>query len=159
VKYLIPAPAEFVIERSVPLFEARKRAIDRATQRLSLVLDADTIIPSEFLTSAMKKLQQGYAACTLRYANNIQDHPPFGASLWLTDTLKSLYDYDGYVREYKPVYQRTEDERGNDYYNITNPFLCECLYMYAKLQKHELYVFDDLLAEHIKRLRKSYLYS
>ena len=150
VRCLKPTPSEIIAERSTPLFEARRKTIIAATQPYSLVLDADTKIPNEFLERAYNKLLEGYLACSLYYSPDTQGHPPFGASLWLTSALKRLYDYPIYVRSYKPVYKRTEDEKGNDYYNITNPFQCECLYMWAKLGEKELSVFDDLTAEHRK---------
>lgn len=150
VRYLKPEPFEVIVERSTPIFEARRKAISRATQPISLILDADTVIPSEFLPRAIQKVEEGYTACTLYYAPDTQGHPPFGASLWNTEKLKQLYDYHVYVNDYKPVYERTMDDKGNDYYTIKNPHLCECLYMYRRLAENELYVFEDLTAEHAR---------
>ncbi len=134
---------------------ARKRVIAKAEQPLSLILDADTTIPNEFLKEAIQKLittTNKYQAATLMYADAIQDHPPFGASLWITKTLQELYDYQDYVDSYQPTYDRTEDSQGNIYFNIKNPRQCECKYMYSKLQKKELFVFQDLKATHHKLL-------
>jgi hypothetical protein len=130
--------------------DARRKTIDEATMPLSLILDADTLLPSQFLPRGIKKLAEGFVACTLLYSPNTQGHPPFGASLWRTDKLKQLYDYQAYVRNYEPIYARTEDKKGNDSYKITNPLLCECLYMYAKLGPNELHVFTNLTAQHLK---------
>jgi hypothetical protein len=150
VRYLDPQPAQIVVDRSTPQFEARRRTIDRAAERFSLVLDADTRIPAGFVSRTLAKLDAGFSACTLRYAPDVQKHPPFGASLWHTETLQQLYDYQKYVRSYRPIYARSEDGKGNDRYDVINPFLCECLYMWPKLRARELYVFSDLAAEHLR---------
>lgn len=133
--------------------QARRNVIERATQPFSLVLDADTRIPNQFITEAQQKLAEGYLACALNYSPDVQKHSPFGASFWVTAKLKQLYDYHVYVRNYKVIYEKTEDAQGNTFYNITNPFLCECKYMWSKLKPSELYVFEDLKAEHLKVAR------
>jgi hypothetical protein len=154
VRSLNPPPAEIVVQRSTPQFEARRKTIDRAAQPYSLVLDDDTKIPNKFLTPAHEKLLEGHLACTLNYCPDIQKHPPFGASLWVTDTLKEVYDYQVYVQNYKPIYEKTEDTQGNTHYKITNPILCECRYMWSKLKPSELYIFEDLTAVHLKSVRR-----
>jgi hypothetical protein len=160
VRYLNPKSSQIVVDRSVPMADARKKTIDQAAMPFSLVLDADTILPAGFLSQAHEKLQEGAVTCTLRYAPDVQGHPPFGASLWRTNTLKRLYDYHIYVKSYRPVYSHTFDGKGNDRYENSNPMKCECLYMYSKLEPEELYVFSDLAAVHLKGARqKSFLYA
>lgn len=148
--YLTPQPTETIVDNTLGMANARRNVITKATMPFSLILDADTTIPQEFLSLSHKKLLEGYVATTLMYGNTRQNHPPFGASFWLTSKLKELYDYQKYQSEYKPIYERIEDDKGNDSYVITNHFLCECLYMYAKLAKCELYVFTHLSAKHLK---------
>jgi hypothetical protein len=158
VRYLDPTPSEIIVDRSTPMAQARRNVIERATQPFSLILDADTRIPNQFLTEAHQKLDEGYLACTLSYYPDTQGHPPFGASLWKTPVLKRLYDYHVYVKNYKREYSHTFDEKGNDRYEITNSFQCECRYMYGKLSPQELHVFADLSATHLKGPRqKSFL--
>jgi len=149
VRQYQPAPAEIIVDRSNNPWQARRSVILKATQLFSLILDADTTVPNEFLTRAHERLRSGYLACTLMY-DMAQNHPPFGASLWQTRILQSIYDYDEYVQNYRLTMKRTVDDKGNDYYAPENPFLCECLYMYGKLKPAKLYVFPDLKAHHNK---------
>jgi hypothetical protein len=128
--------------------QARRSVIDKAVEPLSLILDVDTEIPNRFITEGSQKLVAGYLACSLRYSPDVQKHPAFGASFWVTQKLKQLYDYHVYVQNYKPIRQKIEDGKGNDCYKITNPFLCECRYMWAKLKSSELYVFKNLKVVH-----------
>lgn len=152
IRSLNPRPAEVVVDRSTPMAQARKNVIERATQPYCLVLDADTIIPNEFLVQAQQKLIEGYMACTLNYLPDVQGHPPFGASFWATTKLKELYDYHVYLQNYTPICEKTEDNKGNTAFTIKNPYICECRYIWAKLKPSELYVSEDLKAKHYKQI-------
>jgi hypothetical protein len=131
--------------------QARRNVIKRATQPFSLVLDADTKIPNQFLTESLQKFSEGYLACTLSYFPDTQGHPPFGASFWVTTKLREIYDYHVYVQNYKVIYEKTENVQGNTFYTIKNPFLCECKHIWPKLKPSELYVFQNLKAIHMRK--------
>jgi hypothetical protein len=93
--------------------EARRRGINRVTTEFTLCLDADTILPDGYIEAAITLLQKNSNMVVVATDyTKIQGHLAFGTSIWKTEVLKELYDYQ---------------ERG-----IGNN-LCECLYMWSRV--------------------------
>lgn len=106
------------LKKHIPFWEARKLGYSIVKTPFTLNLDADIIIPKGYIEKALEILQQPKigAVSTFFEDNGIGLRPhwgtlQYGISLWRTELLQSLYDY----------------QKPNDF--------CECLYMWRKLEK------------------------
>ena len=107
--------SEVLVEREGSLREARRALAKKAISHLMLNLDADTLIPPQYL-SWTRQLFEGHTklgAVALDYRPRAQGHLAFGTSVMPTQVMFELYDYPGKKEA------RT----------------CECFYMWRKLFK------------------------
>jgi hypothetical protein len=104
---------EVFTESKGSLPEARLIMARRALEPLILSLDADTLIPLEYLPQVVRlyKTHNGIGAVALDYFPKPQGHLAFGTSVMPTITFLETYDWPG------PELART----------------CECMYMWRRL--------------------------
>lgn len=94
------------------LSSARKRGIDIIESKYVLNLDADTILPFDYVTEAIRILENNdKVACVAIDYEKLQGHYAFGTSVWRSQILKQLYSW----------------KRGMG--------TCECVYMWSKVIK------------------------
>jgi len=98
------------IKETLPLSKARRTGILRVKTHYTLILDVDTVLPPEYITEALKILREENIAVTALDYEQLQGHLGFGTSLWKTQILKNLYDW----------------EEGK---------ICECVWMWSKVRK------------------------
>lgn len=90
--------------------EARKECIAQVESDYCLCLDMDTDLPDGYIEEAIGLLQNNdKLSCIALDYEKSQGHYAFGTSIWKTEVLNKLYDYDGYTE------------------------LCECMFMYHKV--------------------------
>lgn len=116
-------------ERKYTMSKARRLGIDLVNTPYILNLDVDVKVPNKYIESAITimNINGEVGAVSIDY-ENLQGHLPFGNSIWRTNILKKLYDYD-------------ESKR-----------ICECLYMWGKLNrtKYRLETIEGLRCKHLK---------
>ncbi len=95
----------------LPLNEARRKAILMVNTELTLILDADVILPKGYISKALELLKDEETVVVSIEYDRCVGHLPFGTSLWKTKWLKELYDWSG---------------RG-----------CECLLMWARVHSQK----------------------
>jgi uncharacterized protein (DUF2237 family) len=114
----------------VPFWEARKIGYSEASTEFILNLDSDVLLPNRFLHNSLKKMEEGADAVSIFYEDvgHCQGALEYGASLWRSKMLRSLYDFslskvsDGQIRKV-----------GSSIYSTLNDGWCECNYMWRKL--------------------------
>ena len=112
-------------------WKARKEGLKRVESEYVLNLDADTILPEDYIEEAIHLLNvnpQVYAVALDYQFPFTQGHLAFGTSVWRTEVLRRLYNF----------------EPGDQ---------CECIYMWNKIQGH-LMTIKGMEAIHIKEERK-----
>ena len=112
---------------------ARRFGLEFVKTKYVLCLDTDTVLPLRYVEQSVEILENNYrvGAIALNYEEPYkQNHLAFGTSVWKTELLKELYDW-----------KLTGNESS----------LCECLYMWKKLEKHG-YLLETLSsnAKHLK---------
>jgi hypothetical protein len=110
--------------------EARKYGISLVQTSFTLNLDSDVIIPLDFIEEALKEFQDDkVVVISIPYESDIQGHLPFGPSLWRTEILQELYDW--------------EFGKGD----------CECRYMWEKVKSLGYKIVElDMKAKHLRRI-------
>ena len=110
------------------LGSSRKFLINRVQTEFTLNLDTDIVLPTNFIGEALMKLKDPQVAAVALDYEKSQDHLAFGPSIWKTQILKKLYDWE-YLKTTK----------------------CECIYMWEKLN-NEGYKVEGLTmkAKHLK---------
>lgn len=105
--------SEVLTETKGSLPEARVSMARQTQAALILNLDADTLIPVDYLSQAVRlfKTHKRVGALALNYSPNPQNHLAFGTSVMPTLLLLRTYDWKGYA------------ENGT----------CECLHMWRRL--------------------------
>jgi len=95
-----------------PLWSARRKGILLVKTPFTLNLDADVVLPFSYIEEAIKLLEKEkeVIAVSIEF-EKVLGHLPFGHSLWKTEWLKKLYDWDPSKRT------------------------CECLWMWSKVHK------------------------
>lgn len=119
-------------KRSCTFWDARRWAYGRVLTELTLNLDADVILPSNFLWRAKSKLRDSVAAVSIFYADvgHCQGALEFGASLWRSDVLKDLYDFT-----WNKTLPGELVKVGEHAFASLNNGWCECTYMWRKLAR------------------------
>lgn len=105
-------PMSIYLTPKIPLWEARKLGYSLVKTPYILNLDANIVLPKSYLERALRILESDpkIGVVALDY-EILQGHLGFGTSLWRTELLKELYDWN--------------PEEGH----------CECVYMWAKIRK------------------------
>jgi len=105
---------KYYIQKDVSLWEARKIGYELAETEFVMNLDSDVIIPDGYINEALLQLARcdkiGAVSIFYDKINRNRGVLEYGCSIWRTKLVKQLYDY-----------------KGDD--------LCECLYMWDKLQR------------------------
>ena len=116
--------------RDVPLWEARKIGYEYTVTPFILNLDCDVVLPLEYVDNALLLLREGKADAVAIHFDPVKTgHLEFGTSLWKTDILKKLYDYNiSLISDGKIV------KVGSMAYSTLNNGWCECTYMWRKLK-------------------------
>ena len=123
--------AERFISSQESLWEARKRGILLVETPFVLILDADVILPFSYVEKAIKILEEekDVIAISIEF-EKVLGHLPFGHSIWKTEWLKKLYDWDPSKRT------------------------CECLWMWSKVHKSKKRIETMCLrAKHLNELK------
>lgn len=105
---LIKNYSSIYINQDLTMSQARKMGINLVNTKYTLNLDVDNILPKNYIKEAIVKLNDKVKAVAIDY-DRLIGHYGFGTSLWETETLKKLYDYN------------------------ENDYLCECNRMWKKL--------------------------
>ena len=115
---------------SLPLPNARSLGISMVKTPFTLNLDSDVILPKDFISNALKKLEDKDTIVVSIEYEKIQGHLPFGPSLWKTEWLQKLYDWRGWT-EKMPI--------------------CECIWMWNRV--HEIEKNIETLCMRAKHLK------
>jgi hypothetical protein len=110
------------------MHSARKLGYGDIRTPFTLNLDADTVLPPNFILDAQDLLESGSAAVVALDYEQLQGHYAFGASLWRSHLLKELYDYSSEL-----AMSNTLEKIGPSIYARLNNGWCECSYMWKKL--------------------------
>lgn len=94
----------------LPLGSSRKFLIGRVQTEFTLNLDVDVLLPKNFVKESLKKFEDPKVAVVALDYENLQGHLAFGPSIWRTEILQKLYDWEVRKRE------------------------CECIYMWGKVR-------------------------
>ncbi len=80
---------------NLSLGKARRYAISKVKNKYTLIVDVDTELPEYFIDDAMEilKRHKDTAVVAIDY-NPLQGHLAMGASLWRTEILKEVYNWD-----------------------------------------------------------------
>lgn len=118
------------LESKYTMSKARKLGIDLVDTAYIFNLDVDVILPNKYIETLINLLDEdsSIGALSTDY-ERLQGHLAFGNSIWRTELLKELYDYNNKNKKY-----------------------CECLYMWGKLNrtKYRLETVDSLRCKHLK---------
>jgi hypothetical protein len=121
------------LKKDCSMIVARKIGFSLAKTPFILNLDADNILPEYYVEDALDILQQfsNVAVVAIDYETCL-GHYGFGTSLWRTEVLKKLYDYE-------------ELKEG----------LCECTYMWRQVLREHLRIETlPYRAVHLKVIKK-----
>lgn len=112
----------------LPLGRSRKFLIGRVQTEITLNLDADVLLPKNFVKESLKKFEDPKVAVVALDYENLQGHLAFGPSIWRTEILQKLYDWE---------FRKTRK--------------CECIYMWGKVRGAK-YKIETLCmrAKHLK---------
>jgi len=123
--------ARVYIEKDVHLWDARKIGYSYASEPYILNLDADIVLPKNYIERAIRILEgmeiMGAVSVFFETINRNRGMLEYGCSVWKTEILKQLYDWKG-----------------------QGP--CECFYMWDKLQQEGLLIGTLCFrAKHLRR--------
>lgn len=139
--------ATVYISKNVSLWEARKLGYQQVKTPYLLNLDVDVVPPEGYIESA---LALDADAITIFYedVNHCQGSLEYGVSIWKTDVVKELYDFDS-----KLVCDGKIVKVGSQAYSTLTNGWCECIYMWRRL-KNNGYKLETLpmRAKHLKIL-------
>jgi len=112
----------------LPLGRSRRFLIGRVQTEFTLNLDADVLLPKNFVKKSLKKFEDPKVAVVALDYENLQGHLAFGPSIWRTEILQKLYDWE---------FRKTKK--------------CECVYMWRKVRGAK-YKIETLCmrAKHLK---------
>lgn len=96
----------------LPLGRSRKFLIGRVQTEFTLNLDVDVLLPKHFVKESLKKFEDPKVAVVALDYENPQGHLAFGPSIWRTEILQNLYDWEKLWKTRK----------------------CECIYMWGKVR-------------------------
>lgn len=107
--------AKIYIKQDVSFWEARQMGYRHVSERYILNLDSDVVITKSYIMSALAILEafENVGAVSVFYdkINRNRGVLEYGCSIWRTELLRELYDYVPKVGR-----------------------ICECVYMWNKLQ-------------------------
>lgn len=119
----------YEIDRKSPFWEARRKGYKYVATKYILNLDAGAVVPINYVKRAIKLMDEDdtIAVVSLDW-EKLYGHLQFGVSIWRTNVLKELYDWD-----------KTQG-------------WCECIYMWSKV--HNIKMKIETLPYRAKRLRE-----
>jgi cellulose synthase/poly-beta-1,6-N-acetylglucosamine synthase-like glycosyltransferase len=113
----------------LPLGNSRKFLIGRVQTEFTLNLDADVLLPKNFVKESLKKFEDPEVAVVALDYENPQGHLAFGPSIWRTEILQKLYDWQKLLKRKK----------------------CECIHMWSKVQRAKYRVETlGMSAKHVR---------
>ena len=126
------------VQQKLSMLEARQLGYSLANEDYILNLDADMIIPLNFIPSAKKILQNNpnVGAVSLLHRKNgkMIVHLTFGCSLWKKELLQKFYDYNPQkIADNNQVICVNPSSENKKYVIVDCPFHCECVYMWSQL--------------------------
>jgi hypothetical protein len=95
----------------LPLGSSRKFLVGRVQTEFTLNLDVDVLLPKNFVKESLKKFEDPKVAVVALDYEDLQGHLAFGPSIWRTEVLQKLYDWE---------FRKTRE--------------CECIYMWGKVR-------------------------
>jgi hypothetical protein len=87
--------ATIYYKRDVDMATARRMGMDMITTPYTLNLDCDNVLPEGYVEEAIALIKGDVKAVAIDYAYpHLLGHLGFGTSLWETETLKKLYNWN-----------------------------------------------------------------
>jgi len=131
----LKAYADWYFKGKMPFWQARKMAYKQVKTKFIFNLDSDVVPNRDYLLFAIHYLEDMDigAVSTFFWNKPHMGKLEYGVSVWRTELLKELYDYN--------PNKMSRDHR-----------LCECIYMWDRLESkgHKLRP-SDLFAKHINK--------
>jgi hypothetical protein len=128
------------------LWEARQFGFDYAATPYILNLDADTILPLEYVLGALKLLNENKADAVAIDYETLQGHYAFGTSIWKAPTLRKLYDFP------PPAVDKLISIGQGQWVTAFQNGFCECTYMWRRLiSSAKILETLPFRAKHLKR--------
>lgn len=142
------------IYKNVPLWEARRIGYDLAKTEYILNLDSDVIIPENYIEKALVKFKEiPKLACISIFFEDVSKNAgvlEYGVSIWKTDIVRKLYDYNPRQRN-QTIVQVSERT-----FTMTEYPYCECSYMWKRAVKAGYKIETlNMRAKHINRTDKN----
>jgi len=117
------------VEGKYAMPEARKLGIGLVDTEYILNLDTHVILPKHYINASIILMdnEKDIGAISIDH-NKLMGHLGFGQSIWRTELLKELYDYNN------------------------KETMCECCYMWGKLNRtnYKLETIGNLRCKHLK---------
>jgi len=120
-------PNTLLLQKQVPMWEARRLGYEEAKTPFTLNLDADTILPNGYVLDSLNVLRKNSCDAVAIDYDPPQGHYAFGTSIWRTELLKKLYDYP--PKAVEKLIKVGEQEWITAFQNG----FCECTYMWTRL--------------------------
>jgi hypothetical protein len=108
---LIETEASRVLTGKVDFWVARRILINEVKTSFLLNLDADTLLPIDYVQEALVLLKDPKIAVIAIDYEELMGHLSFGTSVWKTKVLQELYNWPG------------------------SKVTCECIYMWGRIHK------------------------
>jgi len=145
--------ATYYFKENLNLTDARKFGYSFLQTPYVLNLDADVIIPNNYIEDALKILKSNdkNVAVSIFYENimHCQGALEYGISIWKSDILKNLYDFS-----FNKTLDRNIYKVGDNIYSTLNNGWCECNYMWRKIKNHGFNLETlNIKAIHLKEKR------
>jgi len=144
--------AHYYIKEKMSLSEARRHGYTNTTTEFTLNLDCDVIIPKRYIEKAKEQLMQNTKIGAISLFIETPSHNmgilDFGCSIWRTNILKQLYDYN------PQKFGKHVIQIAPSHYVIVGCPYCECSYMWRQLivNGYKLDIVPEfMIAEHLKK--------
>lgn len=144
--------ATVYVNSDLTMMEARQVGYSLVETKYILNLDSDMVIPNNYISSAIKKLEEDDKLGAISVLHEsptgyLLTHLGFGCSIWKTDILKELYDYQ------PKQFDSHSIQIGPSLYVVVGFPYCECWYMWWKLAsaKYKVGIVPEIpINEHLK---------
>jgi len=112
----------------LPLGRSRRFLIRRVQTEFTLNLDVDVLLPRNFVKESLQKFEEPKVAVVALDYEDPQGHLAFGPSIWRTEILQKLYDWE-----------------------LLKTKKCECIYMWGKVRRAKYRIETlGMRAKHLK---------
>jgi hypothetical protein len=120
------------VKQDMRLWDARRLGYSFVSTEFIMNLDCDVLVPEHYIEDALALFRDNtMLGCVSIFYEDITQHAgilEYGVSIWKTDVLKKLYDYDPAEID-KQIIKVSE----RIFTTTTDPF-CECSYMWRQVR-------------------------